>query len=318
MLLPLQKARQLGPIGCLRNWSYAPKTQPVQLIRGPMTKQDSCLGESWSAGSKLPLWCRRSGFEFAMARAQLAFRFTFLDVMDGQMDADRARGRSLSPMRPATREVLVQDAWAQRHLRTLRQGQNATVVDTTAPSRGSVGHPTLCNKPCIFIARRRHCQKGMACSSCHHQHNDPKLDKKQRLLMNTMPRSELLGLLADLLRECAEQDGIRDVSFVVAVARRKLSDLTLFAVMKGELLHAKQSKARIPDPIPTNPTNPSWGNSIVHNTNEVLSVQAGLLPGRLQTKSRQLHNLRQVPNFKWSFLTLVSNLMLFDVGVLIF
>ena len=135
MLLPLQKARQLGPIGCLRNWSYAPKTQPVQLIRGPMTKQDSCLGESWSAGSKLPLWCRRSGFEFAMARAQLAFRFTFLDVMDGQMDADRARGRSLSPMRPATREVLVQDAWAQRHLRTLRQGQNATVVDTTAPSR---------------------------------------------------------------------------------------------------------------------------------------------------------------------------------------
>eukprot|EP00439_Symbiodinium_sp_Y106_P025851 s7479_g3.t1 len=177
-----------------------------------------------------------------MARAQLAFRFTFLDVMDGQMDADRARGRSLSPMRPATKEVLVQDAWAQRHLRTLRQGQNATVVDTTAPSRGSVGHPTLCNKPCIFIARRRHCQQGMACSSCHHQHNDPKLDKKQRLLMNTMPRSELLGLLADLLRECAEQDGIRDVSFVVAV----------------------------------------------------LSVQAGLLPGRLQTKSRQLHNLRKV------------------------
>ena len=88
--------------------------------------------------------------------------------------------------------------------------------------------------------------------------------------------------------------------------------------MKGELLHAKQSKARIPDPIPTNPINPSWGNSIVHNTNEVLSVQAGLLPGRLQTKSRQLHNLRKVPNFKWSFLTLVSNLMLFDVGVLIF
>ncbi|CAE7597216.1 unnamed protein product [Symbiodinium sp. CCMP2456] len=177
-----------------------------------------------------------------MAPAQLAFRFTFLDVTDGQMESDRARGRSLPPMRSATPEVLVQDVWAQRHLRTLRQGQPAMVIDPTAPSRGSVGHPSLCNRPCIFIARQGHCQKGLACGSCHHQHNDPKLDKKQRHLMSTMPRAELLGLLADLLRERAEQDGIRDVSFVVAV----------------------------------------------------LSVQAGLLPGRLQTKSRKLQNLRQV------------------------
>ncbi|CAE7777524.1 unnamed protein product [Symbiodinium sp. CCMP2592] len=221
-----------------------------------MTKHDPCFRESWSAGSKLPLWCRRSTLDFAMARAQLAFRFTFLDVMDGQMDADRARSRSLSP-RSATPEVLVQDAWAERHLRTLRQGQHATVVDAMAPSRGSVGHPTLCNKPCIFIARQRHCQKGLACSSCHHQHNDPKLDKKQRLLMNTMPRAELLGLLADLLQQCAEQHGIRDVSFAVAV----------------------------------------------------LSVQAGLPPRRLQTKSRKLHNLRQVlqrMNFS-SILSMAAN-----------
>ncbi|CAE7311369.1 unnamed protein product [Symbiodinium microadriaticum] len=156
-----------------------------------------------------------------MARAQLAFRFTFLDVTDGPMDSDRTRAGSLPPMRSATQEVLVQDVWAQRHLRTLRQGQHATVMGPTAPSRGSVGHPTLCNRPCIFIARQRHCQKGLACGSCHHKHNDPKLDKKQRHLMSTMPREELLGLLADLLRERAEQDGIRDVSFVVAVLQRK-------------------------------------------------------------------------------------------------
>ena len=170
-------------------------------------------------GSELPTRCRRSNFNCAMARAQLAFRFTFLDVTDGQMDSDGARAGSLPPMRSATPEVLVQDVWAQRHLRTLRQGQHATVMGPAAPSRGSVGHPTLCNRPCIFIARQRHCQKGLACGSCHHKHNDPKLDKKQRHLMSTMPREELLGLLADLLRERAEQDGIRDVSFVVAVAR---------------------------------------------------------------------------------------------------
>ena len=158
-----------------------------------------------------------------MAPSQLACRFTSIDVMDGKMDgADRrARARSLSPSRMsvASREPLVQDMWAHRHLRTLRQGQNAMVVDTPVPSRGSVGHPTFCKKPCVSAARRGHCQKGSACGCCHYQHDYPKPDKKQRLLMSTMTRPELLGLFADLLRERAEQDGLHDVSFVVAVPR---------------------------------------------------------------------------------------------------
>ena len=53
----------------------------------------------------------------------------------------------------------------------------------------------------------------------HYQHDDPKPDKKQRLLMSTMPRAELLSLLADLLQERAEQDGLHGVSFVLAVSR---------------------------------------------------------------------------------------------------
>ncbi|CAE7793958.1 Calmodulin [Symbiodinium sp. CCMP2456] len=180
-----------------------------------------------------------------MALAQLAYHRTFIDVMDGKMDgADRrARARSLSPTRmSASEEPLMQDVWARRHLRTLRQEQSATVVDALVPSRGSAGHPALCNRPCVCLAMRGHCQKGVACGFCHFQHDDPKPDKRQRLLMSTMPRQELLSLLADLLRERAEDDELHDVSFVMAV----------------------------------------------------LSVQAGLLPSRLQTKPRKLHNLRQV------------------------
>ncbi|CAE7569803.1 Calmodulin [Symbiodinium sp. CCMP2456] len=180
-----------------------------------------------------------------MALAQLAYRRTFIDVMDGKMDGAerRARARSLSPTRMwASPEPLMEDVWAHRHLRTLRQVQSATVVDAPVPSRGSAGHPALCNSPCVCVIRRRHCQKGVGCGFCHFQHDDPKPDKRQRLLMSTMPRPELLSLLADLLLELAEQDGLPDVSFVVAV----------------------------------------------------LSVHAGLLPSRLQTKPGKLHNLRQV------------------------
>ncbi|CAE7363225.1 Calmodulin [Symbiodinium sp. CCMP2456] len=180
-----------------------------------------------------------------MALAQLAYRRTFIDVMDGKMDgADRrARARSLSPAQMSdSPEPLMQDVWAHRHLRTLRQEQSATVVDAPVPSRGSAGHPSLCNRPCVCVVMRGHCQKGVTCGFCHFQHDDPKPDKTQRLLMSTMPRPELLSLLAALLRERADQDGLHDVSFALAV----------------------------------------------------LSVHAGLLPSRLQTKPRKLHNLRQV------------------------
>ena len=160
----------------------------------------------------------------AMSGAQLGYRFTFIDVTeDGKTDGEarRTRARSLPPIRSsvANSETLVVDAWAHLHLRTLQQGQDAKVVDAPAPTRGSVGHPTLCSRPCIYMAKQGHCKKGVACGFCHHHHsgtNDPKPDKQQRRLMSTMPRAELLGLLAELLRDRAEQDGFHDVGFVVA------------------------------------------------------------------------------------------------------
>ena len=79
----------------------------------------------------------------AMVRAELAYRLTFIDVNDGQREGAAPRARSLSPYRvPDTEtEPLVQDVWARRQLRSLRQGQNATAVDAPQPSRGSAGHP---------------------------------------------------------------------------------------------------------------------------------------------------------------------------------
>ncbi|CAE7262907.1 nipblb, partial [Symbiodinium necroappetens] len=215
--------------------------------RAPWTAPSvSCLTQAYEASSLVKTTTAAATVHHYNHERTIAYRLTFIDVNDGQREgADpRARARSLSPTRvPDTEtEPLVQDLWARRQLRSLRQGQNATAVDAPQPSRDSAGHPTLCNKPCIGMAKRGLCQRGSACGLCHYQHDDAKPDKRQRLLMSTMPRAELLHLLADLLRERAEQDGVRDVSLAVAV----------------------------------------------------LSVHAGLLPGRLQTKSRKLQNLRQV------------------------
>ncbi|CAE7443992.1 unnamed protein product [Symbiodinium sp. CCMP2592] len=221
-------------------------------------------------------------FAGAMSGAQLGYRFTFIDVTeDSKTDGDdhRARARSLPPIRAsvANSETLVVDAWAHLHLRTLRQGRDATVVEPPAPNRGSVGHPTLCSRPCIYVAKQGQCQKGVACGFCHHDHhsgpNDPKPDKQQRRLMSTMPRAELLGLLAELLQDRAEQDGFHDVGFVVAAPwsiRWRLPWLD----MVGGLLDGAQ---------------------LACGATEAVAVQAGLRPSRPQTKSRKLANLRQVP-----------------------
>ncbi|CAE7757096.1 unnamed protein product [Symbiodinium sp. CCMP2456] len=158
-----------------------------------------------------------------MAGSRITYRFTFIDLEDdGKVDgqAGRARASSLPPPRAslAKSETLEVDAWAHRHLRTLRQGQDATVFDAAAPNKGSVGHPTLCSRPCIYFAKQGQCPNGVACCFCHHHHSSiPKPDKHQRELMKTMHRTELLSLLAELLRERAEQDGIQDAGFAVAV-----------------------------------------------------------------------------------------------------
>ena len=63
-------------------------------------------------------------------------------------------------------------------------------------SRGSQGHPELCRRPCVLMARGA-CLNGTACSYCHDRHEDrpPKLDKKQRRLLQEMPPKERMELL---------------------------------------------------------------------------------------------------------------------------
>ena len=61
------------------------------------------------------------------------------------------------------------------------------------------------------------CPRGNACGFCHYERHDhvPKLDKHQRVLVEVMPKSDLLSLVAKLLRDRAQRDG-QDVRMLLA------------------------------------------------------------------------------------------------------
>ncbi|CAK8986746.1 unnamed protein product [Durusdinium trenchii] len=69
---------------------------------------------------------------------------------------------------------------------------------------GSVGHPEVCNRPCIFFAAGN-CQNGEGCPYCHldHAHRPPHLDKKQRMMIAKLSQSAVLKLLGALLDDRA-------------------------------------------------------------------------------------------------------------------
>ena len=76
------------------------------------------------------------------------------------------------------------------------------------PSQGSLGHPEVCRRPCIYFIAG-HCENGNACVYCHMEHTEktPKLDKRQRTIIQALTRPQLLGLVLHFCRSKAEQAG---------------------------------------------------------------------------------------------------------------
>ncbi|CAJ1338439.1 unnamed protein product [Effrenium voratum] len=76
------------------------------------------------------------------------------------------------------------------------------------PSRGSLGHPELCKRPCIYFSAGR-CVHDTKCSYCHMPHHEkaPKLDKRQRGALQALSHPELLGLVSQFCRPKARALG---------------------------------------------------------------------------------------------------------------
>lgn len=71
-----------------------------------------------------------------------------------------------------------------------------------ARSPGSLGHPELCARPCLFYASGA-CAGDASCDFCHLEHSDPpaKMDKRQRERLLALPRERALQLALETLRQ---------------------------------------------------------------------------------------------------------------------
>ncbi|CAE7431592.1 rplP [Symbiodinium natans] len=86
------------------------------------------------------------------------------------------------------------------------EGQVTAPLPPGVPSEGSIGHPELCRRPCFYFAKGT-CTNGLECGYCHAQHGEkaPKLDKRQRLVLQSLPENMLLEMLVSRVQEKAEE-----------------------------------------------------------------------------------------------------------------
>eukprot|EP00930_Biecheleria_cincta_P042589 TRINITY_DN292_c0_g1_i2.p1 TRINITY_DN292_c0_g1~~TRINITY_DN292_c0_g1_i2.p1 ORF type:complete len:292 (-),score=63.12 TRINITY_DN292_c0_g1_i2:284-1159(-) len=78
-----------------------------------------------------------------------------------------------------------------------------------SPSQGSIGHPEVCRRPCIYFARGD-CQNGLDCGFCHLDHAGRRghLDKRNRDLLKRISLEDILPLVLDLAQSRALETGI--------------------------------------------------------------------------------------------------------------
>eukprot|EP00439_Symbiodinium_sp_Y106_P030407 s2091_g3.t1 len=182
----------------------------------------------------LSIPCCRAALKILAAEmeVQLKYRFTFIHVELPQApDAEGPpRAASCPPLRNYAEpnpKVQEQNQTTEAYLRSLllrsenpgplpqTEEEDAAIstsdaplvsIDTAeinAPSNiGSLAHPFLCRRPCVYMIRSGKCELGNACEYCHHPHSmRNRLDSRQRALCHTMPQAQFLGLVIELMEE---------------------------------------------------------------------------------------------------------------------
>lgn len=73
-----------------------------------------------------------------------------------------------------------------------RAHSDSSLLPSLRPSFGSIGHPELCSRPCLFFSRGV-CESGSKCKFCHfpHQARQLRFDKRNRIELFQMPISEV-------------------------------------------------------------------------------------------------------------------------------
>lgn len=104
-----------------------------------------------------------------------------------------------SRVKTATDEALAHE---QRHQAVASWGERSAA----AVNPGSMGHPELCPRPCLYFARGN-CSQGMNCDFCHlaHSKRPSHLDKRNRDLLKSAHFVEVAALTVPLIRDRAKR-----------------------------------------------------------------------------------------------------------------
>jgi len=106
-----------------------------------------------------------------------------------------------------------------------------------AISPGSLGHPEVCRRQCIYFLQG-HCSNGDACTYCHlpHTQRAPKLDKRQRSIMQALSHQEVLALMQHLCTAKAEEIGmLKEAEEVISILTAEANGLRLPSMAEREI-----------------------------------------------------------------------------------
>eukprot|EP00440_Ansanella_granifera_P021600 gb/GFBE01023445.1/.p1 GENE.gb/GFBE01023445.1/~~gb/GFBE01023445.1/.p1 ORF type:complete len:257 (+),score=30.26 gb/GFBE01023445.1/:1-771(+) len=78
-------------------------------------------------------------------------------------------------------------------------------------SHGSLGHPEVCNRPCLFIAQGV-CVSGASCHYCHLPHEARSMhpDKRQREMLANLSLADVIRVVIQSMQSRAEAAGMMD------------------------------------------------------------------------------------------------------------
>ncbi|CAE7616074.1 PGC [Symbiodinium natans] len=156
--------------------------------------------------------CRASAEHVSRTAFKLHYRRTFLDTDEEPWHSPRLRPASCPPNRAQRDAEEEEESESQKHYldRVVREASQFL----PRFSRGSVGHPEVCRRPCVYLATG-HCAHREACLYCHAEHDGPRArpDKKQRALLQGLMDHEVVDIVLPHLQARAEMPELQGKAY---------------------------------------------------------------------------------------------------------
>lgn len=117
------------------------------------------------------------------------------------------------------------------------------------PSPGTLGHPEVCRRPCMHF-QLGHCMNGSDCNFCHAAHREKaaKLDKKQRMLLQTLSNQEFSAMILQYVQQRlapASEAAKVAAADLIECLREKAAEASLPTLLEREQKNLQKTFARM-------------------------------------------------------------------------